>query len=77
MSNIENINTFVRTLGNQFIKGKKHFIDDVFVSPDNTADAAEVYLTIDENGRLVVELENEKTRNFNLKEIKFNSLLTV
>ena len=28
---------------------------------------------VDENGRLVVELENEKTRNFNLKEIKFAS----
>ena len=30
-------------------------------------------ITVDENGRLVIELENEKTRNFNLKEIKFAS----
>jgi len=30
-------------------------------------------ITVDENGRLVIELENEKTRKFNLKEIKFAS----
>jgi BirA family transcriptional regulator, biotin operon repressor / biotin---[acetyl-CoA-carboxylase] ligase len=29
--------------------------------------------TVDENGRLVVELENETTRKFSLKEIKFAS----
>jgi BirA family biotin operon repressor/biotin-[acetyl-CoA-carboxylase] ligase len=30
-------------------------------------------ITVDENGRLVIELENETTRKFNLKEIKFAS----
>ncbi len=30
-------------------------------------------ITVDVNGRLVVELENETTRKFNLKEIKFAS----
>ena len=30
-------------------------------------------VTVDENGRLVIELENETTRKFNLKEIKFAS----
>jgi BirA family biotin operon repressor/biotin-[acetyl-CoA-carboxylase] ligase len=29
--------------------------------------------TVDENGRLIVELENETTRKFSLKEIKFAS----
>lgn len=31
-------------------------------------------IDVSEDGRLVVELENEKTRKFNLKEIKFASL---
>ena len=30
-------------------------------------------ITVDKNGRLVIELENETTRKFNLKEIKFAS----
>jgi BirA family biotin operon repressor/biotin-[acetyl-CoA-carboxylase] ligase len=30
-------------------------------------------IDVDENGRLVIELENETTRKFSLKEIKFAS----
>ena len=59
MNRLENIQTFVRTLGNQFIKGEKHFEDDVFVSPNVSADVADVYLTVDENGRVVSRLTSD------------------
>jgi hypothetical protein len=59
VNRLENIQTFVRTLGNQFIKGEKHFEDDVFVSPNVSASVADVYLTVDENGRVVSRLTSD------------------
>lgn len=53
MNKVENIQTFVRTLGNQFIKGDKRFEDDVFLSPDLSPDTATVYLTVDDSGKVI------------------------
>ncbi len=50
---IENLSTVVRTLGNQLVKGDKHFADDIYISPDASQDTANVYLTIDAEGKVI------------------------
>lgn len=53
VNKLENLNTFVRTIGQQYIAGNKRFSDDIFLSPDVSVDYASLYLTLDSEGRVV------------------------
>jgi BirA family biotin operon repressor/biotin-[acetyl-CoA-carboxylase] ligase len=50
----------------------KYKIPAMFVDKNNTVFMGKI-VNISVEGQLVIELENEKTRKFNLKEIKFAS----
>ena len=78
---VSSIKHYVSFLDNhQFQELKELYIDVLFkynkpaMFVDNSGDQfLGKIIDISEDGRLVVELENEKTRKFNLKEIKFAS----
>lgn len=79
---INSLKKYVNLVENQkFVELKSEYIDALFkyevpsMYEDNLGNQfLGKIVDISADGRLVVELENEKTRKFNLKEIKFASL---
>ena len=78
---VESIEYFVEFIyRKEFLKLKEMYMDTLykykipamFVDKNNTVFMGKI-INISVEGQLVIELENEKTRKFNLKEIKFAS----
>lgn len=63
---LDNLSTVVRTLGNQLVRGDKHFADDIYISPDASSTAASVYITVDSEGKVVTRTTAEVSSDIGL-----------